>query len=78
MTRIHLTPEGATLTPLPGRLRENAEHMKNLDRDYSQSHPLLLEAADEIERLRSILMWIDTAEPETVAAAETKFGKIER
>lgn len=35
---------------------------------------LYREAADEIERLRAALLWLDNHEPELVAAAEEKFG----
>jgi hypothetical protein len=33
-------------------------------------------AADELERLRKVLAWIDNFDPETIAAAEAKFGKL--
>ena len=52
------------------------ERLRQKPPDYgplSTSHRLRNEAADMIEKLRGALLWIDNADPETVAAAEAKF-----
>ena len=42
--------------------------------DVEQTLALVDKQAAEIERLRDAMLWIDTYDPETIAAAETKFG----
>jgi hypothetical protein len=45
---------------------------------HVERYEAMQEGTAEIDRLRSMLLWIDTTDPETVAAAETKFGKIKQ
>jgi len=60
-----------TMQDLPQRLRDIEFSLKAF---HQADKRTLREAADEIERLRAALSWMEDYDPELVVSARAKFG----